>query len=216
MMKTTLWVYIGVWALIAVPLILFNLKKCFPKTVPEGRHCNIKNTITVAVVFVIVSAFMLCSYNVTVNTRYELLAEECVEAHAEYLLGKKDSKELMDTLSPLLDEDIKDEVSASDFGDFAIYKDGEISYQTGDQVIPDNYSKKSFASDIKVIDSENPILLYYRLKTDDDNISVWRLILERQSNKTLKISDIHKVTKSEELSFSKVYLPKSDTWVTVS
>ena len=143
-------------------------------------------------------------------------AEECVEAHAEYLLGKKDSKELMDTLSHLLDEDIKDEVSASDFGDFAIYKNGEISYQTGDQVIPDNYSKKSFASDIKVIDSENPILLYYRLKTDDDNISVWRLILERQSNKTLKISDIHKVTKSEELSFSKVYLPKSDTWVTVS
>ena len=200
MIKTTLWVYIGVWALIAVPLILFNLKKCFPKTVPEGRHCNIKNTITVAVVFVIVSAFMLCSYNVTVNTRYELLAEECVEAHAEYLLGN---------------EDIKDEVSASDFGDFAIYKDGEISYQTGDQVIPDNYSKKSFASDIKVIDSENPILLYYRLKTDDDNVSVWRLILERQSNKALKISDIHKVTKSEELSFSKVYLPKSDTWVTV-
>ena len=205
-MKTTFVVYLLFWLMIAVPLICFNLKKMWVKAPGEPRRFNWKVFTTVAVVFVLSSAFLFSAYRVTLRIRYEITAEEYLRLQGEYLAGNRSEETLLDEISALQTADCSDD-GQKIFGYGAAR---QVRFQIGDQITA-KYAARGYLPEPDAQQRDNTIYIFCLLELDGQQ-SYYYLRMIRQSDDSWKIDAIAAASE-EQISANQKYFANAETGI---
>lgn len=210
-MKTTLIVYLIFWLMIAVPLLCFNLKKMWIKEPGEPRRFNWKIFITVAVVFVLSSAFLFSAYRVTIRIRYEITAEKYLQLQGEYVMGNRPAEQLENELKNIQTLEYNAEGQAV----FSYASAKQVRFQIGDQITA-KYAAKGYLPEPDEANRDNTIYTFCLLDIDGQQ-TYYYLRMIRQSDDTWKI-DLVAVATEEQVSANQKYFANTETgiWHTVT
>lgn len=210
-MKTTLIVYLIFWLMIVVPLICFNIKKMWIKEPGEHRRFNWKVFITVAVVFVLTSAFLFSAYRVTTRVRYEITAEKYLMLQGEHLTGSRPVEQLENELKAMQTT----EYNTEDQAIFSYASANQVRFQIGDQITA-KYAAKGYLPEPDEAERENTIYTICLLDIDGRQ-AYYYLRMIRQSDDTWKIDSVAVATEEQILANQKTFANKeTGIWYTVT
>ncbi len=210
-MKTTLIVYLVFWLMIIVPLICFNLKKMWIKQPGEPKRFHWKVFITVAVVFVLASAFLFSAYRVTMRVRYEITAEQYLQYQGEYLTGIRDEDELQNQIASLQTADFDFESQPS----LAYASAQQVRFQIGDQITA-KYAARGYLPEPDEANEDNIIYTFCLVDVDGQQAYHY-LRMIRQSDDSWKI-DAFVPASEQQITANQRYFANAETgiWYTVS
>ena len=210
-MKTTLIVYLVFWLMITVPLICFNLKKMWKKQPGEPKRFQWKVFITVAVVFVLSSAFLFSAYRVTMRVRYEISAEQYLTYQGEYLTGIRDEEDLLSQISAMQTEEFDTELQPS----LPYSSAQQVRFQIGDQITA-KYAERGYLPIPDEANQDN-IIYTFCLVDIDGQQAYYFLRMVRQDDDRWKI-DAFVLANDQQVSANQRYFANAETgiWYTVS
>ena len=176
-MQTVKIMYWALWALLAIPLIFFNLKRIFKRNEDGSKKKSLSFFIFISILFVLVSIFMFYSYRTTMASRYEIAAERYINEHAHYLNGSITYDQYLEKTAVLR---LGDYIPDQDSLDTAFTAKETVRFQFGDWIVPSKYNDAEGFPDTEVLHEEsNPVFLIY---TMSDGVETIYYLIRLQSD----------------------------------
>lgn len=162
-MKTTLVAYIVIGVLFIVPLVLFNIRRIFVRKPPAPMKINWGRAAFVVLFSAFLVFFLVCAYNTTMTSRYEIVTEKIAEMHAKLLTGQASEEEFRAFVVENGTELVEESLDSVDLSDLPGGQE-EVRFQLGDRMTPRYWQEEEAFPQTEVLDSESPIYLMYKLE----------------------------------------------------
>ena len=172
-MQTAKMIYIAIWLMLVLPVVGFNLKRMFPKSLSGKRRLVWGYMGFVVALVALVSVFLFRAYQVTLNTRYEIFAERYITEQCEYITQQIDFEQYKSDTA-----DMRLDTSSVDSLENELIPSGGTStvirFQISGRILPSTYANTDVFPTVDAIDSENPIFIMYVL--DDAKEQTYYLV----------------------------------------
>lgn len=162
-MKTTLIVYIVIGVLFIVPLILFNLRRIFVRKPPAPMKINWGRAAFVVLLSGFLAFFLVCSYNTTIASRYEIATEKIADMHAQMLTEQVSADEFRTFVTENGTELVGESLENADLTDLPGGQE-EVRFQLGNRMTPRYWEDEDAFPHTEVLGDESPVYLMYKLE----------------------------------------------------